>query len=210
VGPSTGSGPETVAGVATDSGWWLVDADTQILAGPFASRVDAALAEFSAPRDGAAGLVPAHGVRRGDGSLAPRFSADDRAWLAHLSEQLDRLAEDWDTLIDDAGPLTGLVCEIAAAVTEAGLPLHDCAGRTAGPQLGGVCLTPSPDGEGVLVTWTQHDRMVLGPGRGHAADLAAQRVMNGAVAGVLAAFGFDVDPFGTAPGHRVRNAGRLR
>jgi hypothetical protein len=206
VGPSTGHGPDAVAGVVTEPGWWLVDADTRVVARPFATRVDAALAELSSPVD-AGTLVPAHGVRRADGSLAPRFSTDDRAWLTHLSEQLDRLADDWDALIDDADPLTGLVCEIAAAVAEAGLPLHDCAGRTANPQLGGVCLTPLPDEHGVVVTWTQHDRMVLGGVRGHAADLAAQESMNCAVAAVLSAFGFTVEPFGHDSGHVVRGAG---
>jgi len=198
--------PVPVAGMTVLTGWWLVDEDSRILAGPFASRVDAALAELSSPRSGPE-AVPAHGVRRPDGSMAPRFSADDREWLAHLSEQLDRLADDWDSLIDDADPLTGLVCEIAAAVAEAGLPLHDCAGRTSSPQLGGVCLTPSPVQAGVIVSWTQHDRMALGRVRGHVADLAAQEVMNHAVAGVLAAFGFEVEPFGEASGHLVRGSG---
>jgi hypothetical protein len=196
-----------VAGVVTEPGWWLVDADTHVVAGPFATRVDAALAGFASPGAAADALVPAHGVPRADGSLAPRLSDDDRGWLMHLSEQLDRLADDWDALIDDADPLTGLVCEIAAAVTEAGLPLHDCAGRTASPQLGGVCLTPLPDEQGVVVTWTQHDRMALGGVRGHVADLAAQESMNCAVAAVLSAFGFAVEPFGHDSGHVVWGAG---
>jgi hypothetical protein len=201
----SGHGQVPVTGsMTTTAAWWLVDADTRVLAGPFSSRVDAALAELSSGRDG---LVPAYGVRREEGVLAPRFSPDDRAWLAHLSEQLDRLADDWDALIDDADPLTGLVCEVAAAVAEAGLPLHDCAGRTSDPQLGGVCLTPAPGEHGVLVSWSQHDRMALGRVRGHAADLAAQEVMNHAVAGVLSAFGFVVEPFGQASGHIVRGAG---
>ena len=92
-------------------------------------------------------------------------------------------------------------------MAEAGLPLHDCAGRTESRQLGGVCLTPAPGEHGVLVSWTQHDRMALGRVRGHAADLAAQDVMNHALAGVLAAFGFELEPFGDASGHIVRAAG---
>ncbi|WP_369140489.1 hypothetical protein [Modestobacter versicolor] len=202
----SGHGPAPVT-ASSGTGWWLVDLDSRVVSGPFDSRVDAALAEFSSgPRDEWDALVPAHGIRRDDGVLVPRFSPDDRAWLAHLSEQLDRLADDWDALIDDADPLTGLVCEVAAAVAEAGLPLHDCGGRTASRQLGGVCLTPAPGEQGVLVTWTQHDRMALGRVRGHAADLAAQQVMNTAVAGVLTAFGFLVEPFGDTSGHIVRGA----
>jgi hypothetical protein len=195
--------PRTMA----PAGWWLVDEESRVHAGPFASRLDAALAELASPGVEVAVLYPAHGVRRADGMLASRFSPDDREWLAHLSEQLDRLADDWDALIDDADPLTGLVCEVAAAVAEAGLPLHDCAGRTSSPQLGGVCLTPAPGEHGVLVSWTQHDRMALGRVRGHVADLAAQDVMNHAVAGVLAAYGFVVEPFGQASGHVVRGPG---
>jgi hypothetical protein len=204
---SGGHGPAPITRSAAMSAWWLVDEDSRVLAGPFGSRVDAALAELASPRDDVLVCVPAHGVRRVDGSLASRFSPDDRAWLVHLSEQLDRLADDWDALIDDADPLTELVCEIAAAVAEAGLPLHDCAGRTAGRQLGGVCLTPAPGEDGVLVSWTQHDRMVLGRVRGRGADVGAQEVMNTAVAGVLSAFGFLVEPFGDASGHIVRGAG---
>jgi hypothetical protein len=198
-----------VTGTTAGGSWWLVDAEQRVLAGPFASRLDAAIAELSSPGVEVAPLYPAHGVRRPDGVLVSRFSPDDRAWLAHLSEQLDRLADDWDALIDDADPLTGLVCEVAAAVAEAGLPLHDCAGRTSSQQLGGVCLTPAPGEHGVLVTWTQHDRMALGRVRGHAADLGAQEVMNHAVAGVLSAFGFLVEPFGDASGHIVRGGGDL-
>ena len=214
MGLPSGHGPVPVTGSATTAaGWWLVDVDSRVVSGPFATRLDAALAELSTGRDALDdldlldALVPAHGIRRDDGSLSPRFSPDDRAWLAHLSEQLDRLADDWDALIDDADPLTGLVCEVAAAVAEAGLPLHDCAGRTGSRQLGGVCLTPAPGEHGVLVSWTQHDRMALGRVRGHAADLAAQEVMNHALAGVLAAFGFELEPFGEASGHIVRAAG---
>jgi hypothetical protein len=216
MGLPSGHGPVPVTGSATTAaGWWLVDVDSRVVAGPFATRLDAALAELSTGRDASDdldfldALVPAHGIRRDDGSLSPRFSPDDRAWLAHLSEQLDRLADDWDALIDDADPLTGLVCEVAAAVAEAGLPLHDCAGRTSSPQLGGVCLTPAPGEHGVLVSWTQHDRMALGRVRGSAADVAAQATMNAAVAGVLTAFGFLVEPFGEASGHVVRGAGDL-
>jgi hypothetical protein len=206
---SSGHGPGPSASTTAPAAWWLVDEDQRVLAGPFGSRLDAALAELSSPGVEVAPLYPAHGARRPDGMLASRFSPDDRAWLAHLSDQLDRLADDWDALIDDADPLTGLVCEVAAAVAEAGLPLHDCAGRTSSPQLGGVCLTPAPGEHGVLVSWSQHDRMALGRVRGHAADLAAQDVMNHAVAGVLAAFGFEVEPFGEASGHVVRCAGEV-
>jgi len=205
---SNGHGTETGPATAT-LGWWLVDAGSRVVAGPFGSRVDAALAEFASDGGALQALIPAHGVRREDGTLALRFSPDDRAWLSHLSEQLDRLAEDWDALIDDADPLTGLVCEVTAAIAEAGLPLHDCGGRTPTAQLGGVCLTPAPGEHGVVVSWAQHDRITLGQVRGHAAEVAAQTVMSTAVADVLTAFGFAVEPFGDSAGHLVRSAGAV-
>ncbi|MGY5884324.1 hypothetical protein [Modestobacter lacusdianchii] len=199
-------GPEatTVESVA-DLGWWLVDGGAQVVAGPFPTHVDAALSEVSSgvPTDA---VVAAYGVRRDDGTLARRFSPDDRAFLAHLSAQLDRLADDWDLLISDADPLTGLVCEVAAALAEAGLPLHDCSGRTSSKALGGVCLTPSPAQQAVIVSWAQHDRISLGQARGRLAEGAVQDTMTAAVGEVLAAFGFVVEGLGDAAAHLVRAA----
>src|SRR3954447_15114905 len=73
----SGHGPVPVTGATAAAAWWLGDAASRVLAGPFRSRVDAALAELSSGGDHG-DLVPAHGIRREDGSLAPRFSADDR------------------------------------------------------------------------------------------------------------------------------------
>jgi hypothetical protein len=186
--PSTGPGS---VGQALDTlGWWLVDATDRLVAGPYTSQVDAALAELAV---GAPGPVRAlYGLRMDDDSVLTRFSPEDQTWLAHLSDQLNRLAEEWDSLISDADPLTGLVCEIAAAVVETGLPLHDCTGRTPSRPLGGVCLTPSPGQAGVIVSWAQHDRMAVHRIRGNAAERAAQETMSAAVAEVLAAYGFEV------------------
>ena len=199
-------GPEAAAVESvTDLGWWLVDGDARVVGGPFPTHLDAALSEVSSgvPTDA---VVSAYGVRRDDGTLARRFSPDDRAFLAHLSAQLDRLADDWDLLISDADPLTGLVCEVAAALAEAGLPLHDCSGRTTGKALGGVCLTPSPAQQAVIVSWAQHDRISLGRARGARAEGAVQDSMTSAVGEVLAAFGFRVESLGEAAAHLVRAA----
>jgi hypothetical protein len=119
-----------------------------------------------------------------------------------LGDQLDRLPEDWDPLLDDTDALTTLVVEVAAALAEAGLPLHDCRGNR-GASSGGVCLTPAPDGSGILVSWRQHDRMSLHQVRGAAADAAVQELMNGAIAGVLATFGYPVEPLGGGSGSFV-------
>jgi len=87
---------------------------------------------------------------------------------------------------------------VTAALVEAGLPLYG-----EGSSAGGVCLTPDPWGEGVLVTWRQHDRVSLHQVRGAAADVAVQERMSGAVADVLAALGFVVSQFGSPGCHLV-------
>jgi hypothetical protein len=124
--------------------------------------------------------------------------------LAHLGEQLERLPEDWAGVLSDDDPLTTLVVEVTAALSEAGLPLHDSAGP--GDEVGGACLIPEPDLGGIVVTWRQHDRMSVDRVHGHAPDVLVQQVMNRAVADVLAARGFLVDAFGGASGHLVRSA----
>jgi hypothetical protein len=198
---SSPAGGETPAGGPAGGaapGWWLL-ADPggdlepgQVLAGPFADRVDADWAALSAE-------LPAfavYGVRRPGGELARRPSPHDRAWLVELGDQLDRLPEDWDPLLSDTDELTTLVVEVAAALAEAGLPLHDCREGGAAAPSGGVCLTPAPDATGILVSWRQHDRMSLHQVRGAAADAAVQRTMNAAVAAILAELAFAVEPFG--------------
>ena len=111
-----------------------------------------------------------------------------RAGVQRIREQLGGdVAFQWDA--------TGLVCEIAAAVTEAGLPLHETApGSTAG----GVCLLPAPGAHGVLVSWRPHERLSLQQVRGAAVDSAVQRTMNAAVADLLTQLGFRVEPTGSA------------
>ncbi|MGY1633046.1 hypothetical protein ACI784_15195 [Geodermatophilus sp. SYSU D01186] len=195
-------------GIDRPSGWWLVDESAdepgaRILAGPFPDRIEA---DWAALSGGLAESVRAvYGVPRADGAVVRRQSPQERAWLAQLSTQMDRLPEDWDDLLSDTDALTTLLVEVAAAVVEAGLPLHDCADR--GPAgsgaAGGVCLTPDPGRRGVLVSWRQHDRMSLQQVRGAEADAAVQRTMNAAIAGVLAEMGFQVTPFGSTGCHLV-------
>jgi len=195
-------------GIDRPSSWWLVDEagdqdGAQIVAGPFPDRIEADWAALSAGLPDSVRAV--HGVPRADGSVVRRQSPQERAWLAQLSTQLDRLPEDWDELLSDTDALTTLLVEVAAAVVEAGLPLHDCADR--GPAgsgaAGGVCLTPDPARRGILVSWRQHDRMSLQQVRGPEADAAVQRTMNTAIAGVLAEMGFRVTPFGSTGCHLV-------
>ncbi|WP_346623828.1 hypothetical protein [Blastococcus montanus] len=184
--PADGTGPA----------WWLVGESAQVLAGPFADQVDADWAAFG----GGLPAVAVFGARRTDGSVALRPSPQERAWLRELGDQLDRLPEDWDALLSDTDPLTTLVVEIAAALVEAGLPLHD-AGR--GGPAGGVCLVPETGSCGVLVSWRTHDRMSVQGVHGAAADAAVQQLMNTAVADTLAQLGFVVEPGGPGGGSLV-------
>jgi len=83
--------------------------------------------------------------------------------------------------------------EVAAALVEAGLPLHDAA---QGSPAGGVCLMPELALRGVVVSWRAHDRMSLNHVRGAAANATVDQAMNAAVADVLWNLGFVVEPFG--------------
>jgi hypothetical protein len=174
--------------------WWLVtELDHQVVSGPFADRVEVDWAAL-ANADG----EPVHavyGVRRPDGGVARRQTPEDRAWLAELGDQLDRLPQEWDGELADDDPMVTLAVELAAALVESGVPLHDCAGEGAA---GGVCLTPEPGSAGVLVSWHQHDRMSRDLIRGAEAVTAVQRTMNAAVAECLEQLGFLVAPVGTS------------
>ena len=200
------SSGEVVVGGLARQGWWLVGDDRNgegnVLAGPFADRTDAGWAAGAYEGGGPDAVRPVYGIRREDGTLNRRPSPQDWAWLAHLGEQLQRLPEDWDAVLSDDDPLTTLVVEVAAALGEAGLPLHDATG--ADGELGGVCLVPEPDLGGIVVTWRQHDRSSIDQVRGVATDAMIQQVMNRALADVLALRGFVVDAFGGATGHVVR------
>ena len=182
--------------------WWLVDeSDDGVLAGPFPDRIAADWAALAEGSEAVARTV--FGVRRTDGGVIRRQSPQEQAWLNDLGDQLDRLGEDWDERLTDDDALVTLVVEVAAALVEAGLTVHDCAGPGAA---GGVCLTPEPGRGGVLVSWHQHDRMSREQVRGAAVDTAVQQTMNVAVTDCLRAMGFEVEPFGMSGGTLVTAA----
>ena len=170
--------------------WWLVGESAQVLAGPFADRVDA---DWAACADELS-AVAVYGTRRTDGTVKPKPSPEERAWLGELGRHLDRLPAEWDELLTDTDPLTTLVVEVAAALVEAGLPLHDAGAAQSG---GGVCLVPDQDAGGLLVSWRPHDRMSLQQSRGATADEAVQRLMNAAILDVLEQLGFVVEEAGS-------------
>jgi hypothetical protein len=202
------SSGEAVLDGAVCQGWWLFLDDEngpgRIVAGPFPDRAEARWAAATLDVECPVGTRPVYGVRRPDGTLNRRPSPQDWAWLAHLGEQLERLPQDWDALLSDEDPLTTLVVEVTASLSEAGLPLHDVDG--AGSEIGGACLIPQPELGGIVVTWRQHDRMVVDQAHGPTPTALVQHVMNRAVAEVLSARGFQVDAFGGATGHVVRSA----
>lgn len=186
-------------------GWWLVVEEAgafRIVAGPFSERVEAGIAA-GVSRRGGHGTDLIFGTRRADGGLDRQPSPEDRAWCDHLARQLDRLPDDWDAGLSEDEPLVTLLVEVAAALSETGLPLYDADGP--GRELGGAWLTAEPGLDGIVVSWRQHDRMSIDQVHGAAVDAHVHEVMNRALAEVLALRGFDVDAFGGASGHLVRS-----
>jgi hypothetical protein len=179
----------------TPPAWWLVEEDgsgERAVDGPFHDRLEADWAALA----GGGARRPVYGALRADGGVVRRQSPQEQAWLTELGEQLDRLPDDWDQgLTEDEDELVTLVVEVAAALVEAGLSVHDCIGQN---PAGGVCLTPEQERRGVLVSWHQHDRMSRDQVRGAETDEAVQRTMNAAVADSLRHMGFDVQSFGSA------------
>jgi hypothetical protein len=203
----SGVAPHASVGRSAAVGWWLVaDVDDEagdatgmrVVGGPFADELEATWAALAGGIPESAHPRVVHACRREDGALVRREAPEERTWLAELSSHLDHLSDDWDDLVSDGDELTSLVVEVTAALVEAGLPLYG-----AGSPAGGVCLTPDPWGEGVLVTWRQHDRVSLHQVRGAAADAAVQERMSRAVADVLAELGFVVAQFGGPGCHLV-------
>jgi hypothetical protein len=136
---------------------------------------------------------------------------DDWPWRdveQHQARALKRLDADADNapLADGSGaplspPGAQAAADLARAVAQdvlaAGFTVHDCAGKAPG----GVCLTPSSDGKGVLVAWTQHDAAEAVFGYGRHRDL--QEHMNYALADALTMLGYPVEGYGHASAHIV-------
>jgi len=172
--------------------WWLVAESEehpggQVVAGPFADRIEAEWAGLAGTGE------PVHGVRRADGRVVRRQLPEERAWLSDLSDQLDRLPAEWDHDFADDDELVTLVVEVASALVESGLALHDCVGEETA---GGVCLSPEPGRPGIVVSWHQHHRASSEGVRSAEAHDAVQAAMNLALAECLLQLGFEVEPFG--------------
>lgn len=95
-------------------------------------------------------------------------------------------------------PAAALLLQVRQSLMEAGFALHDCTGP--GRVLGGVSLTPAtpgvhPEGEGVIVTWAQHDRLA-GDETRYLIYQAIQDELNAVLGIVLELLGYHVHPFG--------------
>jgi hypothetical protein len=200
------SGGEALLEGAVGQGWWLVvdeeDGSVRTVGGPFPDRGEASWAAGLHPEGGSA--RPVFGTRRADGGLSRRPSPQDWAWLAELTDQLERLPEGWDATLAEDDPLVTLLVEVAAALLEAGLPLHDASGDRSA--FGGACLSPEVVLGGIVVSWRQHDRMSIDRVHGPEMDAEIQPVMNRALADVLLVRGFEVYSIPGSTGHVVRRA----
>jgi hypothetical protein len=100
------------------------------------------------------------------------------------------------------GPAGELAREIARALVEAGFSVHHCAGWDPQRRIGGVCVRPVPvradpgGSGGVTVSWVVHDLLTLDPVR-EAVCEATREIMNMALAEMLFALGYAIQPFGT-------------
>jgi hypothetical protein len=111
------------------------------------------------------------------------------------------LADGYGRQLPASDPLAPLAGEVARALTEAGFTLHHCAQSHPLYRLGGVCLLPvarghDPGGRGgIVVSWTTHDLLSLDWDRWSEYH-GVHEVMNGALAEVLDALGYQTWPFG--------------
>jgi hypothetical protein len=119
-----------------------------------------------------------------------------------LADARDRVSDGLGHPLPTDDPNAPLARDVAAALTEAGFILHDCAPQHSQYRLGGVCVLPvpgrhNPDGQcGIAVSWTTHNLLTLDWDRGREHH-DTQQTMNRALASVLKAMGYKVSPFGT-------------
>jgi hypothetical protein len=118
-----------------------------------------------------------------------------------LADARDRLSDGLGNSLPSGDPHAPLARDVAAALTEAGLTLHNCATHHPLYRLGGVCVLPAPgdrnpDGQGgIAVSWTTHNLLALDWERGREQQ-GTQQAMNRALASVLKTLGYRVRPFG--------------
>jgi hypothetical protein len=130
-----------------------------------------------------------------------------------LADARARLADGLGSPVRADDPYAPLASDVAEALTEAGLTLHNCAPHHPQYRLGGVCVMPipsghNPDGQGgIAVSWTTHNLLAMDWERGRERQ-GTQEAMNRALAGVLKALGYQVRPFGTGGAYLVTESRR--
>jgi hypothetical protein len=154
-----------------------------------------------------------------DGDFQPPDLRPLRA-LAEREELADaraRLADGLGHPLPSGDANAPLARDVAAALTEAGFTLHNCAPHHPQYRLGGVCVLSiparhNPDGQGgIAVSWTTHNLLALDWDRGREHH-GTQQAMNRALASVLKALGYKVSRFGTGGASlvtEVRRSGRM-
>lgn len=141
------------------------------------------------------------------GPVSPR-GARDVAALRALAECGELASAVSGLTGSDGGPLPPggageLARGIARALVEAGFSVHHCAGWDPQRRIGGVCVRPVPvradpaGSGGVMVSWAVHDLLALDPAREAACD-AAREIMDMALAEMLFALGYSIQPFGAS------------
>jgi len=130
--------------------------------------------------------------------LSPMRALAERAELA---DAVSGLTDSYGGPLAADDPLAPLARGVACSLVEAGFTLHHCARHHRLYRLGGVCLLPVTSGPGcggsggVVVSWTTHDLLSLDWDRWTEYH-GAHEVMNGALAQVLDALGYQIQPFG--------------
>ena len=141
------------------------------------------------------------------------------AEAAELAQAVSGLVSADGYRLAGSDPLAPLARAIARSLTEAGLPLHRCARHDPRYRLGGICLLPVPAGPadgraGIAVSWTAHSLLRLDWDR-YGTYTGTQQAMNTALGGILRAFGYPAEPFGSGgawlvTGHRGQDPGAGR
>src|SRR6185437_9408810 len=98
-------------------------------------------------------------------------------------------------------PARALARRIGRSLVEVGLSLHRCEQHDPMYRLGGVCLQsveaqPGKNPEGIVVTWTTHDVLLLDEKR-WASYFVMHQVMNATLGTILKALGYDAQPHGS-------------
>ena len=148
--------------------------------------------------------------------LAPLRAA---AAAAELAQTVSGLVTAYGCHLAGSDPLAPFARAIARSMTEAGLTVHRCAPYDPLYRLGGICLLPvsaGPDAgrAGVVVSWSTHSLLLLDWDR-YGTHVGIHQAINNAIGGILRAFGYETEPFGsggawlvTGRRHQDQGAGR--